>query len=680
MIFERLGNIIIKRYKLILILWVIVFLVCTPLIMNANQVVTYQQQTISAGQTDSDKASAIINEQFPTSTSNSSMIIVLETNDVSSPQIRDFILKLEHEIKSDSSIHYFESNSPGAFPKDFISIYTVQNYIFTQAIPGINIGMHQTEGLVKMVWGIPALYLQYYLKSFGSNRKATAKMNTMIQEMSGGDPQTTEMLSEYFSLFYSSWHADRFHLRWVLRPQLRAERAARSAIAELASDPEMPSAQSQMMLAIVNTFSIKTFMDAKTEREFAVSYIAKSANITDTNFLNEIYDLGNLANMSSEDRNTTVQNFISDVVIPSGTIDTYPIQLPADIRSSFVSPDGQVTIISLTFTKSSEWTDSNKTKPIIENVKKIREIISQLKVKEDVQGLETYVSGDAPISLDIEGSMASDFSLIEFVTIPVLIILMGLFFRSVITPALPLGAVMVALGLSQAVVYFIGTLVGSVDSNTTTMLFSILMGVGTDYSIFIIARFREERIKGASREEAVKTSVTWAGESITTSGATVIIAFMSLGIASYSMVRVMGFVMGLSILVALLISLTLVPSLLMVIGNRIFWPNNKERFKNHAKRILERREAGKHGYFYKAASFSVKHAKAIVLVAVIISIPTTYIYVTAETSFDFIGTMPKVESIQGMNAMTSGFGAGRIMPSTVVLVFDQPVPDAGWKL
>ena len=382
---------------------------------------------------------------------------------------------------------------------------------------------------------------------------------------------------------------------------------------------------------------------------------------------------GNLANMSSENSNATVQNFVSNVVIPNGTIDTYPIQLPADMRSSFVSPDGHVTIISLAFTKSAEWVDSNKTEPIVENVIKIRTIISTLKASENVQGLDTYVSGDAPISQDTKESMAKDFSLIEFVTIPVLIILMGLFFRSILTPVLPLGAVMVAIGLSQAVVYIIGTFVAGVDSTITTMLFSILMGVGTDYSIFIIARFREERIKGASREEAVKTSVTWAGESITTSGATVIIAFMSLGIASYSMIRVMGLIMGLSILIALLISLTLVPSLLMLIGNRVFWPNNKERFKNHAKRILERRAAGKHGYFYKAASFSVQHAKVVVLVAVLISIPATYIYATAETSFDFIGTMPKVESIQGMDAMTAGFGAGRIMPSTVVIVFDQPV-------
>ncbi|HVQ01054.1 MAG TPA: MMPL family transporter [Candidatus Thermoplasmatota archaeon] len=662
-----------RRYKLILILWIIGVLVCTPLIMNANQVVTYQQQTFSTGQSDSDKASTILTKQFPTSTSNSTMIIVVETDDVSSPQLRDFILNLEHQIKSDSSLQYFEANTPGAFPKDLISVYTVQNYVLTQAVPGINAGMYQTIGMVKLVWGIPALYLQLYLKSFGINRRATAKMNAMIQEMGGGDPQTTQFLTEYFSLFHTSWLADRFHLRWVLRPQLRAERAARSAVANLASSSGIPSAESQMLLAIANTFSIKTFMDEQLEREFAVNSIAKSANITDTKFLYEIYDLGNLANISSENRNATVQNFVSTVVIPNGTLDTYPIQLPADMRSSFVSPDGHVTIISLAFTKSAEWVDSNKTKPIIENVKKIRTIISNLKETENVQDLATYVSGDAPISLDIEESVTKDFSLIEFVTIPVLIILMGLFFRSILTPVLPLGAVMVAVGLGQAVVYTVGTFVAGVDSNITTMLFSILMGVGTDYSIFIIARFREERIKGASREEAVKTSVTWAGESITTSGTTVIIAFMSLGIASYSMIRVMGFVMGLSILVALLISLTLVPSLLMLIGNRVFWPNNKERFKNHAKRIMERRVAGKHGYFYKAASFSVKHAKAIILVAVLISLPATYIYATAETSFDFIGTMPKVESIQGMNAMTAGFGAGRIFPSTIVIVFDQPV-------
>ena len=441
----------------------------------------------------------------------------------------------------------------------------------------------------------------------------------------------------------------------------------------LTAELTLPAAQSQMMQAISNMFNITTFSNAQMVRQFLVGSIEQTAGITDTSFLNGIYDLSDISKMSTENSTSAVENYVYNTVIPNGTIDTYPVQLPADIRSSFVSPDGHVTIISLAFTKGDEWTDTNGTKPIVNNVKEIRRIISELEATENVLGLKTYVSGGAPISSDLMKAMSGDFAIIEFLTIPLIIILIGLFFRSVVTPVLPLGAVMIALGLSQAVIYIIGTFVAGVDSNITTMLFSILMGVGTDYSIFIVARFREERIKGASRDEAVKTSVTWAGESITTSGATVVIAFLSLGIASYSMIRVMGFVMGLAILIALLIALTLVPSFLMLIGNRVFWPTNKERFKRYAKQSRERRAAGKHGYFYKAARFSVNHAKWVVLVAILISIPTTYIYMTAETSFDFIGTMPKVESINGMNAMNSGFGAGRIMPSNVVIVFDQQV-------
>jgi RND superfamily putative drug exporter len=643
--------------------------------LKSGQVVTYQQQTtMSAGQSDSDKASAIITEQFSTSTSNSSMIIVLDADNVSSPQMRNFILELEHQVRSDPNIKYFELNTPGAFPKDFISIYTVQSYILTQAALGMNAGMYQIAGTVSLLWGIPAQYLQVYLASSGNDTEATAQVNATILTMGAGDPQKAEMLSGYFTLFSTSWQASAANMTLATNPQLRAELAARSAVSMLTTDPKIPIVQSQMMLVIANAFNITTFTNVQMVREFAMNAIAQSAGgITDTGFLNGTYDLTDLARMSPENRTIAVQNFVSNVVMPNGTINTYPIKLPADIRSSFMSPDGHVTIISLSFTKGDEWTDSNGTKPIVNNVKEIRHIISKLEATENVQGLKTYVSGGAPISSDLMEAMSGDFALIEFVTIPVVIILMGLFFRAFVTPVLPLGAVMIALGLSQAVIYIIGTFVAGVDSNITTMLFSILMGVGTDYSIFIVARFREERIKGASREEAVKTSVTWAGESITTSGATVMIAFMSLGIASYSMIRVMGFVMGLAILIALLIALTLVPSFLMLIGNRIFWPNNKERFKRYAKHIRERRAAGKYGYFYKAARFSVNHAKWVVLVAILVSIPTTYIYMTAETSFDFIGAMPEVESINGMNAMNSGFGAGRIMPSNVVIVFDQPV-------
>jgi RND superfamily putative drug exporter len=202
------------------------------------------------------------------------------------------------------------------------------------------------------------------------------------------------------------------------------------------------------------------------------------------------------------------------------------------------------------------------------------------------------------------------------------------------------------------------------------------MGVGTDYSIFIMTRYREERIRGATREDAVKTSVTWAGESIVTSGATVIIAFFAMALSSFSFVQTMGLLMGMAIVVALLVALTLVPAVLMLVGNRIFWPTVRERWTKYASSIMQRKREGNHGYFHQAASFAVKHAKIVVIASILVTIPSTYIFLTEETSFDFIGSMgDSSESIAGMEAMTDDFGAGKIMPTQIVVTGDTVIYD-----
>jgi RND superfamily putative drug exporter len=93
---------------------------------------------------------------------------------------------------------------------------------------------------------------------------------------------------------------------------------------------------------------------------------------------------------------------------------------------------------------------------------------------------------------------------------------------------------------------------------------------------------------------------------------------------------------------------------------------------------MERRSKGHRGYFFKAANFSIKHAKTVLLAALLISVPTTYVFLNAETSFDFIGGMSSgVESNEGIIAMTDAFGAGRIMPTQVAVVFDTPVYSDG---
>ena len=154
-----------------------------------------------------------------------------------------------------------------------------------------------------------------------------------------------------------------------------------------------------------------------------------------------------------------------------------------------------------------------------------------------------------------------------------------------------MGTIGVGLGVSQIFPYLVGTYINSVDYTVTTVLMTVLIGVGTDYSIFILARHREERINGLPLFEAIKKSITWAGESIVTSGATVIISFFALATTSMVMLQTMGLVVGLGVIVTLLASLTFAPALTAILGDRIFWPNYGKTIPTVRRRYCREKQA-----------------------------------------------------------------------------------------
>src|SRR5438105_3542249 len=136
-----------------------------------------------------------------------------------------------------------------------------------------------------------------------------------------------------------------------------------------------------------------------------------------------------------------------------------------------------------------------------------------------------------------------------------------------------------------------------------------MVRVGTDYAIFFMARYREERVEGRDKAQAVQTSITWSGESIATSATTVIIAFGAMTLTSFTLLRSIGVGLGFGVSIALLVSLTLIPSLILITGDRIFWPTSGKRFEGYAARARKRRTE-RPGYFRRAASFSVKRPVA----------------------------------------------------------------------
>jgi len=341
--------------------------------------------------------------------------------------------------------------------------------------------------------------------------------------------------------------------------------------------------------------------------------------------------------------------------------------IPPAIIQNFISPNRNAMILLVTFSQAPGSFGKADTDPILKNVVTMRNIISQLKAS-DPEPLQTYVTGDLATTADSSLGSNADLGRIEPVTVGAILVLAGLFFLAIVTPFIPLATVGMALLMAEGGLYLIGKYIIPIQDTTTTFLFTIMLGVGTDYAIFLMARYREERVEGRDKAQAVQTSVTWSGESIATSATTVIIAFGAMTLTSFTLLRSIGVGLGFGVLIALLVSLTLIPSLILIAGDRIFWPTSGKRFEMYATRA-RRRRAERPGYFRRAASFSVKRPVLVLGLALIISIPAVYISLTGSTSYDFAAGLPQAESVKGITALEQSFGAGQIGPTQVLVQF-----------
>ena len=288
---------------------------------------------------------------------------------------------------------------------------------------------------------------------------------------------------------------------------------------------------------------------------------------------------------------------------------------------------------------------------------------------------QTYVTGTDAIEYDTENGAVSDVEKIDPFSILLIILLLGLFFYAIVTAIVPPLVVGMAYGIVMCLVFFIGGIFDIFYITTTIVLVSML-GAGCDYSIFIISRYREERKNGKDKDEALTEAIKWAGESVATSGLAVIIGFGVMSLCTFSMIRSMGIVLALGIVLAMFAALTFIPALLALIGDRIFWPSKIESYNEGGK--ARNGVWGKFAnfgkkHFTKAAKVSKDHAKAIVVAALLISVPAIYVMATEEDSFDMISVMPDSDGKQGIDTMIDYTDGGMLMPTYVVAELNSPI-------
>jgi RND superfamily putative drug exporter len=185
-----------------------------------------------------------------------------------------------------------------------------------------------------------------------------------------------------------------------------------------------------------------------------------------------------------------------------------------------------------------------------------------------VPDLKTSIGGGPVFYEDIQAVSERDLRRAEMLAFPFAVIALLLVFRSVVAAVLPAlvggGAVIASLallfGLGQITTLSIFVL------NITT-LFGL--GLGVDYSLFIVSRFREELAHGRNVEEAVAITVATAGRAVTFSGLTVSIGLLGLIFFRINMLRSVGMGGMLVVLIAVFAAITLLPAVLAIIGTRV---------------------------------------------------------------------------------------------------------------
>jgi RND superfamily putative drug exporter len=190
-----------------------------------------------------------------------------------------------------------------------------------------------------------------------------------------------------------------------------------------------------------------------------------------------------------------------------------------------------------------------------------------------VPGLAAYVTGPAGIAADLDQVANEAGKTLLIATLGLVLILLLLVYRAPFLALLPLIAVgaayMVAIGIAYLLIK-VGWIV--VNTEGTFLLLVLVFGAGTDYSLLLVHRYREEMQRGRPAAEALPLALRESVPAIAASGGTVIAAMLVLLVADLQSTHWLGPILAIGIAVMVASAFTLLPALLAVLGERAFWP------------------------------------------------------------------------------------------------------------
>jgi RND superfamily putative drug exporter len=322
---------------------------------------------------------------------------------------------------------------------------------------------------------------------------------------------------------------------------------------------------------------------------------------------------------------------IIEDTINKNNINGYPIKLNQKIINTLVKDD--IFIIALILKKQ----------PADHTINKVNEIKNEIQTK---YSQKIYLTGIPAISNELKKSSFITIQTVIPLAILIVFILVSLYFRSIITGLLSLLIFVTTITTTYFLVYLIiGVVINHKLSYISPSILTILiLGLCSDYFVYMIRRYKIERINGQEKSKAIKEMCIWSSQGVFVSALAVLFSYLTLTMMNIPLFGDAALANTIGIGVTLLTNLLLLPSLLFIIGDKAIWPlkiNNRR--KNHS-------------FFTKIASFDEKNKGKLTMVLVIVTLLALGYALNIQTVLDIPPLMSNSDVKEATLMVYSKFG------------------------
>ncbi len=275
-------------------------------------------------------------------------------------------------------------------------------------------------------------------------------------------------------------------------------------------------------------------------------------------------------------------------------------------------------------------------------------------------GFMVVTGGDGSVSLAFTETSEKDLQKAELIGIPIALVILLIVFGALVAAGLPILLAILSIMVSLGITFIIGNIF-DLSIFVTNIITTMGLAVGIDYTLLIIQRFREERLAGRSRDDAIIKAGGTASRAVLFSGLTVVVALAGLLLVPQSIFRGLSIGAIVVVCVAVTAALTLLPAVLRLLGDRV----NKVSI---GRRRTKAAEANGTTFWDRSSALVMRHPVISIVTSVGLLVAASLPYFSIQLGWAGISTLnAESDPRRAFEVLNSDFSAGVLSPVQIVI-------------